>query len=568
MELCNAGLQMAVVVVALAGVAMCAYGAAPEVPDAEQELLNTVDPWGLPFSDQLIRFEGHFAQSEDAPFAIGVTHDLVKVWPVKYWFRGQTTPADADAPLMARERWAAAGQTQAFQIVALPRMGAEEATYTISVDAPGAQMRVYREVFVTTSEGAAYPRYASARWPDPLLPETQVTVGGADCGVFWVDVQIPADAPAGTLHCAVSVSAGDSVAQAIVPIRVVPGLELDAKAYPFVAWFRRHKMTQEQYQDHCALVLEHHMVPIDALKGQWDPENPGKLDAMRAFLEAHGQRVFEVDSPRTMKERFDALYEHLKKMGWLSDTWVYSHDEPDAAMWREKNLPFMRMVREKYPGLQVYVASDWHENMHEGVDAWMTDISASGYDPEKHRTLHRPQLWHYYCHLPVRWQMRAPLVQAPNLQIDNPAVEARLAVWMSHYYGAHAVFIWSGNAYTFADDFWQTLTLSDKPSGFPYAGVHNGNGWVVYPSPEGGGTVPSVRLKLIRAGLEDIAIMRAARRLLQDSTVTGARARRLRRLLDPVPDVFVHPQYFDRTPDALLGKRRALLEFLSEQGGR
>ena len=569
MTLVYPGLVMLLVILLLLGLGIVAEGAPPDVPEAEKALLNTVDPWGLPFSDQLIRFESHFAEAHEAPFALGITHDLVKVWPTKYWFRGETVAA-GERPLRASERWAAAGETQGFQVVVLPRVGAPEASYTLMVEAFGAEVEVSREVFVTTSKVAAYPRFDSERWPDPLLPENDVTVSGTDCGVFWVDVTIPPEESAGTIECAVSVTDGTASASATVPLRVVPGLDLDPKSYPFIAWFRRRtlakeKMTEQEYRDLCAVVLKHHAAPIDALKGQWDPKNPEKFDDMRGFLEAHGQRLFEVDRPGT--KNFDSLYAHLKEKGWLESTVAYSNqDEPDDTQFVEKNTPWMQMVREKYPGLKIYLASDWHENMEQGCDAWMTDISSSGYDPEKHRGLEKPELWHYYCHLPIRWQMRAPLVQAPNMQIDNPALEQRLALWMSHYYGAKVVFIWSGNAYTFGKDFWETLTLSDKLSGFPYGGVHNGNGWVVYPSPDGTGTVASLRLKLIRDGLEDVALMEAARKKIEAGEISGERAAQLRTLLDPVPGVFVHPQYFDRLPETLLARREAILKLLGGGG--
>ena len=151
------------------------------------------------------------------------------------------------------------------------------------------------------------------------------------------------------------------------------------------------------------------------------------------------------------------------------------------------------------------------------------------------------------------------------MQIDNPALEQRLALWMSSYYGAKVVFIWAGNAYTFGEDFWKTLDLGGKLSPYPYGGVHNGNGWVVYPAPDGsGGTVPSLRLKLIRDGLQDVALLAAARRQLQAGRIAGDRARELERLLDPVPGVFVHPQYFDRLPETLLGRREAILKLLAQ----
>jgi len=538
-----------------------ANAAGPDVPEAEKALLDTVDPWGLAFSDQLARFRSYFAASPDAPFAIGITHDLVKVWPTKYWFRGEAVAAGAPA-LRARERWAAVGETQAFQVAVLPRVGAPEATYTLTVDAPGAMVEISREVFVKTSPDATYPRFGSDRWPDPLLPENTVTVSGTDCGVFWVDVTTPEDGRPGAMECTVSLTDGKATASAVVPIHWVFAGRLDPKAYPFVAWFWQRKLTDAQFRDLCTLALKHHVQPIDALKGRWDSADPSRFDSLRDFLVSRGQRIFEVDHPGDDDPKFDSLYAHLKERSWLANTWVYSIDEPDEETFRTQNLPFKEMLARKYPGLKTYVASDWHEGMQQATDAWMTDLSSSGYDAEARRSLTEPQLWHYYCHLPIHWQERAPLVQAPNMQIDNPALEHRLALWMSHYYGAKLVFIWAGNSYTFGDDFWRSLTLDSKPSGFPYAGVHNGNGWIVYPSPDGQSTLASLRLKVIRDGLEDIALMEAVRAKLSAGAIKGARAAELEKLLDPRPGVFVHPHYWDHLPETLLARREAILRAL------
>jgi len=95
--------------------------------------------------------------------------------------------------------------------------------------------------------------------------------------------------------------------------------------------------------------------------------------------------------------------------------------------------------------------------------------------------------------------------------------------------------------------------------------VHNGNNYRVYPPQESGGPVlPSVRLKVLRAGMEDLALFRAAKQALADGRVRGARAKALEELLDPVPAVFVHPHYWDRLPETLLGRREAILKMLAE----
>jgi hypothetical protein len=159
--------------------------------------------------------------------------------------------------------------------------------------------------------------------------------------------------------------------------------------------------------------------------------------------------------------------------------------------------------------------------------------------------------------------MRAPLVRAPNMQIDNDALEHRLALWMSAHFGARGVFIWAGNAWDMAADFWENPVLASKPSPFPYAGIHNGNGYVVYPPLEPGGAVlPSLRLKVLRDALEDLALFRAAGEQLPE--LKRPTQTRLKELLDPTPEVFVHPHYFDHRPETLLHHREAVLRLLAE----
>ena len=108
------------------GVAMTAE--VPDyLPEVEKSIADSVDPWGLAFSDALKRYEERFAGSPDAPFVMGLNHDLVKVWPVKYWYRGPSWAPGPGEPRFG-PFLVAAGETQSFQIVALPRDGAPEAT--------------------------------------------------------------------------------------------------------------------------------------------------------------------------------------------------------------------------------------------------------------------------------------------------------------------------------------------------------------------------------------------------------------------------------------------------------
>ena len=76
--------------------------------------------------------------------------------------------------------------------------------------------------------------------------------------------------------------------------------------------------------------------------------------------------------------------------------------------------------------------------------------------------------------------------------------------------------------------------------------------------------LPSLRLKVTRDALEDLALMRCARERLEAGGLPMERAQRLRALLDPTPEVFVSFHYFDADPGALLRHRSALLEALAD----
>ena len=552
--------------------------------EVEKALADTVDHWGLPFGDQLTRFQAHFAASPKATFAVGVTHDLVKVLPNKFWFRGEVFLPGAEGAT-ARELIACAGETVSFQFAVLSALGTKGGAFTVGVRcrvASGSEPKatVFREVFLKTPV-PPYPRFASDRWPDPLVECREVRAKTIEPAVCWVDIAIPADAAAGALVCEVEVASKvteERVALA-VPVRVVRGITLDPKGYPLVAWFGRKSgpitLSDEQFTGMCKLALTHHCQPMRVCR--WDPKQPEQFDKMVELLFANGQRVIQVDSPPgpgakpAAVERFAALYSRLKERGWLARSLAYSNaDEPDAETFRTRNVPYMEHVRKTYPGLRVFLASELHEGIGRACDIVLTDLSSVKYDPRTYVPKAAPELWHYYCHLPVRWQARAPLVHAPNMQIDNPALQHRLAMWMSYRFGAHGVFIWAGNReWDKMATIWQDATVRvPRPYKFPYGGTHNGNGNLVYPPPtKDGPVVPSIRLKVLRDGVEDVALLRACKALVAGeggAKLSAEMRARLAKLVEPVPGVFHHPHYYDRLPDTLLGRREAILRLLAE----
>ena len=425
---------------------------------------------------------------------------------------------------------------------------------------------VFRQAFVTCPP-VPYPRMGSDRWPDPLVPEPTATTGGMDLAAFWVDVMVPAGHPGGTVACRVTVSGtvGDKTESACVtlPLRIVPGLAIQPKQGMMLnAWFSprwpdKKKMPPDTYRAMCELAMAHHVQPSSVLEGVWDPKKPEAFDETYRHFKQLGQRFFRVFN---MKPE---LYAHLVAKKMVDDFATYCVDEPSHEMLVKQAVPKYRSLKKRFPLLRVYMASEPWPELGQACDFYLTDLSGHLYDPRTYKPQDHPTLWHYYCHLPIRWQARAPLGLAPNMQIDNPALEHRMALWMSNRWGAQGVFVFSGNSWGLAKDLWTTGRLGAKPYPFPYASVHNGNGFLVIDDPKREHALPTVRLKVLRAGMEDLALLRAAQRVLDSGRLKGPAAARLKALLDPVPGLFVHPHYFDRLPESLLGRREAILRQLA-----
>ena len=127
------------------------------------------------------------------------------------------------------------------------------------------------------------------------------------------------------------------------------------------------------------------------------------------------------------------------------------------------------------------------------------------------------------------------------------------------------MFIWAGNRGWPKDvKAWakQGYPLGEphiRKAKFPYAGTHNGNGFLLYPGPRA-----SIRLKALRDGAEDYAYIARVGELAK----SGKHAAEAKALLDGiVPAVFVDTHYFAREPGRLLDYRRKLGEFIERAGG-
>ena len=101
------------------------------------------------------------------------------------------------------------------------------------------------------------------------------------------------------------------------------------------------------------------------------------------------------------------------------------------------------------------------------------------------------ELWWYTCVVP-KWR-------GMNYFIDEAATAPRSHPWMNYLYGNTGILYWATDNWTRVgcDPWSETETF---PTG-------NGDGSLVYPGRDFPGPVASIRLKMLREGLEDYELL-------------------------------------------------------------
>lgn len=188
--------------------------------------------------------------------------------------------------------------------------------------------------------------------------------------------------------------------------------------------------------------------------------------------------------------------EFLGKHNWLRKAYCYWYDEPE-----ESAYPFvikgMKLLKATFPNVRRLLTEQPEPPLYRYVDIWVPIFNL--YDEErcKERQKNGQEVWWYVCCGP-----RHPY---PNNFIDYPGIEHRIRLWMNWKYNVTGDLYWS-TTYWHKNP-WQTpMSYTPDDSGM----WGNGDGYLLYPPERGevkekfiGGPVPSMRIKLIREGIED-----------------------------------------------------------------
>jgi hypothetical protein len=244
---------------------------------------------------------------------------------------------------------------------------------------------------------------------------------------------------------------------------------------------------------------------------------------------------------------------HFARRGWADRLWLYTLDEPGPSV-----LPELRRRARlaRAAGIRVFVTALPSPALEGSVDAFAPNLTLLPDRPTPPRGVsfsYASCMSHGCGEMPDQGPLRAAFEREfrgwPGYAVDLPGTAAR-AVPVLGFRRGLAGELYYDMLQTWRGDPWRDVRA--------FAG--NGDGTLLYPGrpSELGGRHPfpveSIRLKLVRDGLEDVELLRLAR-----AAGLEALARRTAAALVP------SARGFERDAARWLSARRALAEALAER---
>ncbi len=538
-----------------------------KLPDAEKAIMDSGDHWRLGFYDQVRRFEAAEKKFKEtlgprAPekFMIGIQNSLDKTPANKYAFKGNYT--DRVKITAARNEY------ESFQVAVIPYMGKELNEVTIKAGQlkqsggtgviGDSNMNIYCVGRVKIINSIRPAAMSDQLWPDPLLPNKAISAKKMDLALFWIEIKVPADAVPGDYTGELKLSADGEMVPVKIDLHVFNFTLPDRVPFPVAVWTNNPvKGDMDLYRKMFLEFLKHGIDPLNAGKDTWkiDSNDFTEFDKTVSFCLEQGLQVFEIPGvSEKNSEKLKPLYGHLAEKKWLDKAIVYTNaDETDETTYETKNIPFYQEMKKLYPELRIFAATEHHNNIDKGCDIWLNDLSTGRGMDFASKNKGNATLWNYYCGLPINCDLSAPLEDAPQMMVERIGVEHRLPFWIAWKYGVKGIFIYAGNDAVpkkIADD--GSLWEENRPTHWPYSGYLNGDGFLMYPP-----YVPSIRMKIIRDGLEDYGyLMELQKRLPQ---ITDRKIQEKAEKILEVPDqVMIDTHYFNHNPEGILGTREEI----------
>jgi glycosyl hydrolase family 123 len=504
-------------------------------------------------------------------WTVGWTTTLNKVFPDGEAFRGKDGPVALSL---------APGESEGVQIVVRgARGGPSRVAARVgelsraggggTVAAADVQLR---SVGYVETVPPYYPVTRVGLWPDPLPASQTIDVPAGEIRAFWMTVRAREGLPVGRYQGTVTLE-GEGQRREVPVVVTVRGFSLPRQGHLRTAFDFYRSRLERAYREsvpggevwtgrieelerlYFHAMLEYRLSPI------WgaDPSKPSFPATLRE-LRDRGLTAFSLlprggsngnnwpHDPEALSRllpRYHAAADRLAALDALDLQYVYAYDEPKPGTPHASQV--LAALHRADPRLRTLLA------MHQPPEAerdreWMKDadivcIRNAVFDPRVADALREQgkEIWLY---------VSSPAPPFPTLVIDSPALAARILPWMCWKYGVKGLLFWCVNFWK-GDPWKRTANFADD---------QNGNGSLFYPVAEG--PVPSIRVEVLRDGLEDYEYLhRLGELVIQARGRAGfepALLQRAQRLLEVDPELVASMRTYSHDPEVLLAQRAAV----------
>lgn len=371
------------------------------------------------------------------------------------------------------------------------------------------------------SGGAAQP----ASWPDPLIPHTRpVDLAQSDGNQpFWIAVKVPATAAAGVYSGSVRILINDQVVDDL-PVRLtVWPFSLPEQLSLGTLFGLSDKEVAAGHGETCGSeahvrLMDRYMLFLTQRRLQPSglPVPIASGDAGRYLRDLRLQKLYvPFNLTEVSRESSESVISQLTGKKDLWERVVFYLGEDPKPEEREMLKLGLDHVKDRFPGARFMLASPPVPDLSGRVDIWSPGLSEFDVKSARQSQEAGQQVW---------WKLdRATKPPLPNLLIDEEGISHRILGWMLSFYQVDGLYCPSvahnstpdteGEDSDFRDVWKQPTAVGSNGAEFLiYPGTRsrgNENGFQV------GGPVSSMRLELLRDGLEDYEYLRILTQMIE-----------------------------------------------------
>jgi hypothetical protein len=458
-------------------------------------------------------------------------------------------------------------EQESFQLVVIPvesDLKRVKVSAQFISDASNLRLDLYKVGYVKTGN-PGYPVEHIGLWPDILWPIDDFDVACDEVQPIWVKVTAEPQANAGLYKAVVKVETEDEVQKFPLTIRVRnfviprPG----KLAMPFglyrnfiEQWYygENGSLNHDKFLEWCEFLAEYRITAknigyeyVEKKYEDKDGQNilvsvdysktaKGVEFLSNKYFADYSYGLYRMPSGPTVRKALDnpekyqwctpqriasdaiTYFEQYKKLNFNDKAYIYGIDEAigeDAFDFAAKTYA---IIKEHIPDAKIMQTGNCNNPKLIGlVDIWCPKLGLSDEPFFQERLKEGDILWQYVCGSPLR-----PFL---NLLVDQSGLEHRMIFWHTRKIGASGFLYWTvvSGCRDWKPKPWQSEnafpnSIADMTDmvGFTDLWIHtNGDGQIVYP-----GTnltpIPSIRLEIIRDGIEDYEYFNILDRLIEE----------------------------------------------------